>query len=55
MKVEIKSVKNGYVVTTADITGLGNSEYIFRSVDILPMLEFVGTLINDRKVKVVER
>ncbi len=55
MKIEIRSTANGYVVKTDESYIDGFREYVYRSVDIFPMLEFVGSLLNDRKVIVKER
>lgn len=54
MKITIEEVDNGYVIR-ADGTVKKNGFYIWRSVDILPMLEFIGEVILDKKVKVERR
>lgn len=54
MKIVIETVTNGIIVEIED-GHIKPKEYVFRSIDILPMLEFVGEKINDKKVKVEER
>jgi hypothetical protein len=54
MKVEIADVQNGYIIFVKD--GIKrNGTYIFRNVDVLKMLEFIGEVVLDRKVGVEER
>lgn len=47
--IEIKETHNGYIVL------LDRSPYVFKSTEILVMLEFVGKFVNERKVEVKER
>ncbi len=54
MKISIETTNNGYLVTI-DQSLNKDGRHVFRSVDIMPMLEFVGTIINDKKVEVKER
>ncbi len=55
MKIEIRSTANGYVVKTDESYIDGFKEYVYRSIDVLSMLEFIGYVINDRKVIVKEK
>lgn len=52
--LRIAPTNNGYVV---NIEGSikSNGLYVFRSVDIIEMLEFIGLQILDKKIKVTER
>lgn len=54
MKILIEDTQNGYIIKIAD--GIKrNGVYIWRSIDVLKMLEFVGEVVLDRKVEVTER
>ncbi len=52
--IEIEETKNGY---TVDVSGFIKSggRYVFKATEHLAMLEFVGELINSRKVVVTEK
>ena len=53
MKIEVTDVQNGYVIYVKD--GIKrNGTYVFRNVDVLKMLEFIGEVVLDRKVEVKE-
>jgi hypothetical protein len=54
MKIEISEAANGYVVRASD-TIKKNGSYIFRSVDILTMIEFIGEIVLDKKISVTEK
>ena len=55
MKIEIRSTANGFIVKTDESYVDGFKEYVYRSIDVFPMLEFVGFLIIDRKIVVKEK
>ncbi len=48
-EIKIQEVSNGYYVT------VDQREYVFRAVDILQMLEFVGRELYGKKVQVIEK
>lgn len=54
MKIEISEAANGYVIHASD-TIKKNGLYVFRSVDILSMIEFIGEVVLDKKIKVTEK
>ncbi len=53
-KIEIKEAMNGWKLEVAGFNKV-NGPYVFKSTDILLMLEFVGENINGRKVDVIEK
>ena len=50
MKITVKTVNNGFTVGIKDTTKSGN--YVFRGVDDIGMLEFIGRYLLDSKVEV---
>lgn len=54
MKLKIESTTNGYIVQIVD-TIKNNGTYVYRGVDILQMLEFIGEAVLTKKVTVTER
>ncbi len=52
-EITIKEVFNGYRITVTDIDS--KKEYVYRSVDVLQMVEFIGRLFYGRKVRVEEK
>ena len=54
MKIEITAVENGYAVRTSD-TIKNNGVYVFRSIDVFKMLEFIGQVVLDKRVEVKEK
>lgn len=56
MKIEIKEVMNGYVVTIQKGEAEKPKPYVYSANDPLRMLEFIGKeLLNPKRVKVEER
>lgn len=47
--VIIKETNNGFLVN------VHTTQYVFKSTEILGMLEFIGNIINGRKVEVKEK
>ncbi len=45
---------HGYLVTVKDSIRF-NGEHVFKATEIIGMIEFVGKVILDRKIKVEER
>ena len=54
MKISIVAAQNGYVVQTSD-TIKNNGTYVFSSLDIIKMLEFIGRIVIDKPVEVKEK
>jgi len=54
MKIKIETTANGYVITTAE-TIKKNGVYVFRSIDVVNALEFIGEVLLDRKIEVKEK
>lgn len=54
MEIIVTTAANGFIVR-ADKTIKKNGTYIFRSIDILKLIEFIGEVILDKKVEVKER
>lgn len=52
--LSVTKKQNGYVVNIEGSIKT-NGEYVFKATEILPMLEFVGLNILDKKVRVEER
>jgi hypothetical protein len=50
MEITVKTVNNGFTVDIKDTTKSGN--YVFRGVDDVVMLEFIGKYLLDAKVEV---
>lgn len=50
MKIELKECLNGYAVWIN-----GQDPYVFKSTEILQMLEFIGNIVYGKKVQVKER
>jgi len=54
MKLSVKDTNNGFIVEVEDSLRKAGL-YIFKNTEIIAMLEFIGNIINDKKVKVEER
>lgn len=54
MKISTETTNNGYLIIIEGSLK-NNGRYIYRSIDILEMLEFIGGILNDKKVLVKER
>lgn len=50
MRIEIESVNNGYVITTQD-TIRSNGVKVYKNTEEMQLLEDIGLLLVDRKVK----
>ena len=54
MKVEMIDTQNGYVIKVEG--GIKrNGIYVFRQIDTLKMLEFIGEVVLDKRVEVKEK
>lgn len=49
----IQEVQNGFKIAIDE--NIDHTEYVYRSVDVLQMLEFVGREVYGKRVKVEER
>ncbi len=52
--IEIIETKNGYTVDVSGYIKVGG-RYVFKSTEQLAMIEFIGELVNGRKIAVTER
>ncbi len=53
-KIELAETKNGYTVDVSGYIKVGG-RYVFKATEQIAMLEFIGELVNGRKVAVTER
>lgn len=51
LKINIYEKSNGYEVNIKNSIRY-NGEYVYRAIDILPMLEVLGEAVLDKKVEV---
>lgn len=51
LKINIAEKSNGYEVNIKNSIRY-NGEYVYRAIDILPMLEVLGEAVLDKKVEV---
>lgn len=54
MNITIDTTNNGYLVEIKSSLK-NNGRYVFKSTETLLVLEFVGSILNDKKVAVKER
>lgn len=54
MQIEIETTNNGYIAEIKDSLR-NNGRYVYRSIDVLSMIEFLGTVLNDKRITVQER
>ena len=52
--IEIEETKNGYTVDVSGYIKVGG-RYVYKSTEQLSLIEFIGELINGRKVSVTEK
>lgn len=50
-RVSLEETKNGWIVTMHGFIKVGD-RYVFKSTEILPMLEFLGEHVYGEKVRV---
>ncbi len=55
IEVKFTQVSNGYVVDIVDGKSDNVKHYVYKSTEILHMLEVIGKLVFDRRVVVTER
>ncbi len=53
-KIEIKETNNGQIVQVSGYIK-SQGQYVFKSTELLTMLEFIGELVVGRKVEVREK
>jgi len=54
MKLEIMDGQNGYIVKV--IGGVKREGfYIFRLIDVIKMIEFIGEVLIDKRIEVTEK
>jgi len=53
MEILINVVNNGFSVVVSDSTKSGN--YVFRSIDDIIMMQFIGKVLLDSKVEVIRK
>ncbi len=52
--IKIEETKNGYTVDVSGYIKVGG-RYVFKATEQLAMIEFIGELLNGRKITAVER
>lgn len=52
--IKIEETKNGYTVDVSGYIKVGG-RYVFKSTEQITLLEFIGELINGRKIGVIEK